>query len=86
MGQQTAEQNEKNLMASLQILDAAMRRVYKSGEPGSRMKLQTLNNAVEYLVTGQITHSRGVANLWAHMPVSYKTSGTRVTIPESEGN
>lgn len=76
MGQQKA----------IQILKDAARRVIASGEAGSLMKVQTLDNAVEYLQTGAIRHSRGVANLWAHWNVAKTRTGATVTIPESEGN
>lgn len=54
---------------AIAILQKAAQAVTVSGQPGSSMTIDTLHNAVRYLLRGQIEARRGVANLWANLPV-----------------
>lgn len=51
--------------AAITLLHCAGTAVARSGEPGSAMCLDTLHNAVHYLITGRLPAPRGIANLWA---------------------
>lgn len=51
------------------ILNQAAAELAYSGAPGSGMGLDTLHNAVIYLLTGDITGRRGVAHFWTTIAV-----------------
>lgn len=54
---------------AIAILQRAAVDVVMNDDPGSRMTLMTLQNAVGYLLFGDITGKRGVANFWANWPI-----------------
>ncbi len=59
----------KNTQKAIDILNDAALLVAKSGEPGSNMKINTLHNAIVYLLTGHFGARRGVAGLWSTIEV-----------------
>jgi hypothetical protein len=54
---------------AIEILQRAYVDVIFGDEGGSRDRARSLRNAFEYLLYGQISGPRGVANMWANWPV-----------------
>lgn len=60
----------KPIRSDVRMLLLAQEIIIDDAGPGYKMALQTLQNAILYLMHGRITDKRGVAHLWTLIEVS----------------